>query len=573
MLQLALGCDEPTPAPEAEKSGHRIGRYTLLKQIGEGGCGIVHLAEQEEPVRRQVALKIIKLGLDTRSVIARFEAERQALALMDHPHIAKVFDAGATDTGRPYFVMELVRGVKITEYCDQQKLSTRQRLDLFILVCQAIQHAHQKGIIHRDIKPSNVLVTELDGKAVPKIIDFGIAKATSGQRLSDETLFTAFEQFLGTPAYMSPEQADLGGVDIDTRTDVYSLGVLLYELITGQPPFSPEQIARAGLDEMRRLIREQEPPTPSACLSTLAAEKLTVLASFRGAAAPKLIHTVRGDLDWIAMKALEKERARRYDTPVGLAVDIQRHLDNEPVAARPPGTLYKFQKFTRRNRIAVAAIAAVTLALIAGTVISLWQARQARQAEQRSRADSARSRQVAQLLKNLLAGVGPSAAMGRDTTLLREILDKSAAQLKSDLTNQPEAQMEMQLALASVYNDIQFFEQAETAANEALRLAKENQLLESPLAADAMIESSRCLNFLHEWDEGIAITRKGIALERKLHGPDSLEEATLQRQLCDLLRNTDMIADSESAIRTCLEIRRKKLGNFHNDVAAALDTY
>src|SRR5215475_4419958 len=254
----------PTPTlPAIEKPGDRIDRYKLLEQIGEGGCGIVYMAEQEEPVRRRVALKIIKLGMDTKSVIARFEAERQALALMDHPNIAKVHDAGATETGRPYFVMELVRGVKITDYCDEKNLSTQERLDLFVQVCHAVQHAHQKGIIHRDLKPSNILVNIVDGKPVPKVIDFGIAKATNNQRLTDKTLFTAFEQFIGTPAYMSPEQAELSGVDIDTRTDIYSLGVILYELLTGRTPFDSEQLLRAGIDEMRRTIREQEPPKPS----------------------------------------------------------------------------------------------------------------------------------------------------------------------------------------------------------------------------------------------------------------------------------------------------------------------
>jgi WD40 repeat protein/serine/threonine protein kinase len=348
-----------------EKPGDRIGRYKLLEKIGEGGYGTVYMAEQAEPIRRRVALKVIKLGMDTKQVIARFEAERQALALMDHPNIAKVLDAGATDTGRPFFVMELVRGTRITDYCDQHSLSAKERLDLFIQVCHAIQHAHQKGIIHRDIKPSNILVTLLDGLPVPKVIDFGIAKATQ-QPLTDKTAFTAFQQFIGTPAYMSPEQAELSGSDIDTRSDIYALGVLLYELLTGKMPFDAKDLLAAGLDEMRRVIREQEPRKPSARLSTLAIADLSTIAKCRQAAPPALIHLVRGDLDWIVMKCLEKNRARRYETATSLAHDIGRHLNSEPVIACPPSRAYRFQKLLRRNKLVFAAGGAVTLSLAIG---------------------------------------------------------------------------------------------------------------------------------------------------------------------------------------------------------------
>ncbi|MEN6428519.1 MAG: protein kinase [Phycisphaerales bacterium] len=358
-----------------EACGTVIDRYKLLEKIGEGGMAVVYMAEQEQPIHRKVALKIIKLGMDTRQVIARFEAERQVLALMDHPNIAKVLDAGATETGRPYFVMELVQGVSITEYCDRNSLSTKDRLGLFIQVCSAVQHAHQKGIIHRDIKPSNVMVTHHDGKPVPKVIDFGIAKATN-QRLTEKTLFTRYAHLIGTPAYMSPEQAELSDLDIDTRTDIYSLGVLLYELLTGTTPFSEEELRKAGYVEMQRVIREQEPVKPSTRLTTLG-DTLTDIARHRGCTPDLLRKAVRGDLDWIVMKSLEKDRARRYETASGLALDIERHLSNEPVVARPPSTAYRVRKFLRRNRVALT-LATMSVCLVglvpAGAFLWLRQA-------------------------------------------------------------------------------------------------------------------------------------------------------------------------------------------------------
>jgi serine/threonine protein kinase len=382
-----------------EAAGDWIGNYKLLQELGEGGFGTVWMAEQEQPVRRRVALKIIKLGMDTKEVIARFEQERQAMAMMDHLNIAKVFDAGATQWGRPFFVMEAVKGVPITQFCDEQHISTRERLALFGDVCSAINHAHQKGIIHRDIKPSNVLVT-LDGnKPVVKVIDFGIAKALLG-KLTDKTLFTRFEQFIGTPVYMSPEQAALSAMDIDTRSDIYALGVLLYELLTGKPPFDAEALLSVGYDEMRRIIREVEPPKPSLRLSTMASDERNALAKARHIAPDKIGRLVEPDLDWIVMKAIEKDRARRYETANGFAVDVQRHLNNEAVMARPPTNGYRLRKFVRRHKVGFLASTTVVIVLLAATGFSWWQVVRAKRAEREQRELRQRAEHLnAQLLR------------------------------------------------------------------------------------------------------------------------------------------------------------------------------
>jgi eukaryotic-like serine/threonine-protein kinase len=419
----------------AERGVEQIGAYRLLRELGEGGAGIAYLAEQLAPVKRQVALKVIKPGMDTKAVVARFEAERQLLALMDHPNVAKVFEAGSTPAGRPYFVMELVRGLRITEYCEQLRLSIAERLQLFIQVCQAIQHAHHKGVMHRDIKPSNVLVTMHDGLPVVKVIDFGIAKATQGP-MSEQTLHTAIDQFIGTPAYISPEQTDLSQSKVDTRSDIYSLGVLLYELLTDYTPLDTQELLRASAEEMRRRVREEEPLTPSARLKALGLST----------------KDVQGDLDWIVMRCLEKEPARRYQTVNDLLLDIQRHLRHETVDARPPNVVYTLRKFARRNRTMFAAMLAAAIFIIAFAVNTSIQAR--RVAGERARVEQERQRgeKVAEFMLETLANTEPFtyAEMGRPETA-KELLDRAARWLRQDTSQDPELRARLLESVGRAY--------------------------------------------------------------------------------------------------------------------------
>ena len=558
-------------ANAGEKPGDWVGRYKLLQQIGEGGCGVVFMAQQEEPVRRRVALKIIKPGMDTKSVIARFEAERQALALMDHRNICKILDAGATESGRPYFVMELVRGTKITEYCDQNALPTEERLKLFLQVCQAIQHAHQKGIIHRDIKPSNILVTTtVEGTTLPVVIDFGIAKATTNQQLTDKTLFTAFEMLIGTPAYMSPEQAVLTSVDVDTRTDIYSLGVLLYELLTGSTPFNTQELLKSGLDEVRRVIREQEPLRPSTRLSRLGNADLTTIAQQRKSEPPMLIRAVRGDLDWIVMKAMEKDRTRRYETANGLALDVQRYLADEVISARPPSKLYKLQKTVLRNKLLFSGMGVIAALLIVSLIVVSASLAKERQSRKEAVVASAKSQQVTKFLEDMLNGAGPAAARGRDTTMLREILDQTAARIGTELSNQPAVEAELRGIIGKLYEQIPKYDLAEEMERKALEIRQRTFGSNSVEAAASL--NDLALNFMaqHKLHEAEKLHAEALAIRRRLLGDDNPDTAASLNDLAAAYRDEGRLGEAKTNALEALKIRQKIFGAEHMAVADSL---
>ncbi|MCB9914963.1 MAG: serine/threonine protein kinase [Planctomycetes bacterium] len=501
-------------APPGEAAGDRIDRYKLLQEIGAGGMGTVWMAEQLEPVRRRVALKIIKLGMDTREVVVRFEAERQALALMDHPHIAKVLDGGATATGRPYFVMELVKGVPITEFCDGARLGLRERLELFSKVCEAIQHAHHKGVIHRDIKPTNVLVTLHDGVPVPKVIDFGIAKATSAE-LTQKTLFTQYAQIIGTPEYMAPEQAELSGLDIDTRADVYSLGVLLYELLTGTKPFEIRTVLEVGYQELLRMIREVDPAKPSTRVSTLGRTASSIEGG-RQVNVDALSRRLRGDLDWIVMKALEKDRTRRYETANAFAADVARYLSGEAVEAAPPSAVYRARKFVARRRKTVAALGVIAFLLVAGSIgtgTGWWYTQRAnealdvaladkssaleREAEQRRLAEANESQALSELkradeltalMSDLLRSVTPEVAKGADVAPFRKMLERAAQRLADGSIEDPLVRLRLRHMIGKVYFLLGLYPEAEQHLLVVLDEARALQGEQHPLTATAHMD-------------------------------------------------------------------------------------
>jgi eukaryotic-like serine/threonine-protein kinase len=562
---LSPGSDpNATAVPAGESRGgaekKSIGNYLLVKKLGEGGMGQVWLAEQTAPVRRQVALKLIKIGMYDDTILHRFESERQSLAIMDHPSIAKVFDAGTTSDGQPYFVMEFVQGLPITTYCDQHHLKIRDRLELFIRVCEGVQHAHQKAIIHRDLKPANILVVEVDGKPTPRIIDFGLAKALTPQA-PGEMMFTQAGGFVGTPAYMSPEQAEPGEQDVDTRADVYSLGVILYELLTGSLPLDPRQWQKQPLHEVLRQLREGEAPRPSTKVETEKGSS-TAAAEMRGTLPRHLVNQLQGDLDWITMKAIEKEQERRYGTPSELAADVRRYLNHEPIEARPASAAYRLRKYVRRHRVMVAVAAGIVLLLAGFTVVQAEQLR--RITRERDRAT-----RISDFMTRMFKVSDPSEARG-NTVTAREILDKASAEISTGLAQDPEVQAQMMHLMGTVYDNLGLYSRAQPLEQRALDIRKSILGTRNPDTLKSMSDLANVLANEGLYTESEKLDRETLDLRRRTLGPERLETLASMSNLARDLDFEGRYAETEKLNRETLEIRRRVLGPEHPDTLASM---
>jgi serine/threonine protein kinase/tetratricopeptide (TPR) repeat protein len=588
----------------AEVAGTVIaGRYKLLQQIGEGGMGSVWMADQTEPVKRRVAVKLIRVERgQSRTILSRFEAERQAIAVMDHPHIAKLLDAGTTAEGSPFFVMELVKGIPLNDYCDEHKLSIRDRLQLFMQICSAVQHAHQKGIIHRDLKPTNILVEIHDDKPVPRVIDFGLAKATSGLQLSEHTLFTAFGSVMGTPLYMAPEQANFSAVDIDTRADVYALGVILYELLTGTTPITRESMKKAALDEMLKLIREQDAPTPSSRLST--SESKPSIAANRQMEPQKLGRFIKGELDWIVMKALSKERDRRYETATGFARDVERFLNNEAVAAGPPSTSYRMRKFVKRNRGQVIAASLILLALLAGlagTGFGLMRAERQRRfaelaavkervAKQEAEAEKKKAEAekhvavaVKDFLQNKLLGqadvrtqadallkAGALAAAAKTNPTIGELLDRAAVELsegkiEANFPGQPLLQAELLLTVGNTYRGVGAYERAIGFLQRSLSLRKQHLGTDHPDTLTSMNDLGRAYESAGKLKLALPLFEETLGLRKAKLGPDHADTLDSMTDLAWAFQSAGKLYLALPLFEETLKLTKAKLGPDHPD--------
>ena len=570
----AFGLTSPDPSVASRANGtstepRSIGPYRLVRKLGEGGMGQVWLAEQTAPVRRQVALKLIKVGMYDDETLKRFESERQSLAIMDHPSIAKVFDAGTTPDGQPFFAMEYVPGVPITEYCDAKRLRIQERLELFIKVCEGVQHAHQKAIIHRDLKPANILVVEVDGKPVPRIIDFGLAKATTPQ-IVGETMFTQLGCFVGTPGYMSPEQADTSVQDVDTRTDVYSLGVVLYVLLTGSMPFSPKKWLNTPMHEVLRRLREDEPPRPSTKIG-MEKDSSIVSAERRNVQPKQLVNLLHGDLDWITMKALEKDRVRRYGTPSDLATDIARYLGNEPVVARPASTGYRLRKYVRRHRVAVTVASGLVVLLAAFVVMQGVQLRRTTRERDRANRERDRATRITQFMTDMFRAPEPGGVKSNQDITAREILDRASKQIETGLANDPELQGQLMYTMGDVYTNLNLYDVAKSMLERSVEIRRRTL---GPGAPETM-QSLGALGWLLQqggnYREAEKLLRESLDGRRRALGPESRDTLHSAYRLASVLSSEGHYAEAEKLLRQTLDTQRRVLGPGHDNTLETMD--